>query len=102
MGFLFQIFLLIIVAKWLLSFFSDSPQAPGRTSSRKARREQARARRALPAAMCRCLGRMLVDGIFQRDFPVIQGAILFIVIAVFAVNLLTDLLYRAFDPRVKA
>ncbi|CAM5193239.1 hypothetical protein ARD30_13095 [Bosea thiooxidans] len=48
------------------------------------------------------LGRMLVDGIFQRDFPVIQGAILFIVIAVFLVNLLTDMLYRAFDPRVKA
>ncbi len=48
------------------------------------------------------LGRMLVDGIFQRDFPVIQGAFLFIVIAVFAVNLLTDLLYRAFDPRVEA
>jgi len=48
------------------------------------------------------LGRMLVDGIFQRDFPVIQGAILFIVIAVFVVNLMTDLLYRALDPRVKA
>jgi peptide/nickel transport system permease protein len=48
------------------------------------------------------LGRMLVDGIFQRDFPVIQGAILFIVVAVFAVNVLTDLLYRLFDPRVKA
>jgi peptide/nickel transport system permease protein len=48
------------------------------------------------------LGRMLVDGIFQRDFPVIQGAILFIVVAVFLVNLLTDLLYRAFDPRVEA
>lgn len=47
------------------------------------------------------LGRMLVDGIFQRDFPAIQGAILFIVIAVFAVNLLTDLIYRVFDPRVK-
>jgi peptide/nickel transport system permease protein len=47
------------------------------------------------------LGRMLVDGIFQRDFPVIQGAILFIVIAVFVVNLLTDLVYRVFDPRVK-
>jgi peptide/nickel transport system permease protein len=47
------------------------------------------------------LGRMLVDGIFQRDFPVIQGAILFIVIAVFVVNLLTDLIYRVFDPRVK-
>ncbi|WP_439498647.1 ABC transporter permease [Bosea sp. (in: a-proteobacteria)] len=47
------------------------------------------------------LGRMLVDGIFQRDFPVIQGAILFIVIAVFTVNLLTDFIYRVFDPRVK-
>ena len=48
------------------------------------------------------LGRMLVDGIFQRDFPVIQGAILFIVIAVFFVNLLTDMLYRVLDPRVEA
>jgi peptide/nickel transport system permease protein len=48
------------------------------------------------------LGRMLVDGIFQRDFPVVQGAILFIVVAVFVVNLLTDLLYRAVDPRVDA
>ena len=48
------------------------------------------------------LGRMLIDGIFQRDFPVIQGAILFIVIAVFVVNLVTDMLYRAFDPRVEA
>jgi peptide/nickel transport system permease protein len=47
------------------------------------------------------LGRMLVDGIFQRDFPVIQGAILFIVIAVFVVNLITDFIYRLFDPRVK-
>jgi len=47
------------------------------------------------------LGRMLVDGIFQRDFPVIQGAILFIVIAVFGVNIATDFVYRLFDPRVK-
>ncbi|MBX3540213.1 MAG: ABC transporter permease [Chelatococcus sp.] len=47
------------------------------------------------------LGRMLVDGIFQRDFPVIQGAILFIVIAVFAVNLCTDFVYRILDPRVQ-
>ncbi|WP_108660937.1 ABC transporter permease [Acuticoccus kandeliae] len=47
------------------------------------------------------LGRMLVDGIFQRDFPVIQGAILFIVVAVLTVNFATDLVYRLFDPRVK-
>jgi len=48
------------------------------------------------------LGRMMVDGIFQRDFPVIQGAILFIVLCVIAVNLFTDLLYAWLDPRVAA
>lgn len=48
------------------------------------------------------LGRMMVDGIFQRDFPVIQGAILFIVLAVIVVNLLTDALYAWLDPRVSA
>lgn len=46
------------------------------------------------------LGRMMVDGIFQRDFPVIQGAILFIVLAVIVVNLVTDTLYAWLDPRV--
>jgi peptide/nickel transport system permease protein len=46
------------------------------------------------------LGRMMVDGIFQRDFPVIQGAILFIVLAVILVNLVTDALYAWLDPRV--
>lgn len=48
------------------------------------------------------LGRMMVDGIFQRDFPVIQGAILFIVLAVILVNLVTDALYAWLDPRVSA
>jgi peptide/nickel transport system permease protein len=48
------------------------------------------------------LGRMMVDGIFQRDFPVIQGAILFIVLCVIAVNLFTDVLYAWLDPRVAA
>jgi peptide/nickel transport system permease protein len=46
------------------------------------------------------LGRMMVDGIFQRDFPVIQGAILFIVLCVIVVNLITDALYAWLDPRV--
>ncbi len=48
------------------------------------------------------LGRMLVEGIFQRDFPAVQGAVLFIVAAVLVVNLLTDLLYAVLDPRAKA
>ena len=48
------------------------------------------------------LGRMLVEGIFQRDFPAVQGAVLFIVAAVLLVNLVTDLLYAVLDPRVQA
>jgi len=47
------------------------------------------------------VGTMIVEGIFNRDFPVIQGAMLFIVASVLIINLLTDLSYAAIDPRVK-
>lgn len=47
------------------------------------------------------LGRMVVDGIFGRDFPAIQGAILFIVLVVLLVNLATDLIYAYLDPRIQ-
>ena len=47
------------------------------------------------------LGTMIVDGIFQRDFAVIQGALLTVVLAVVVVNLLTDLAYAALDRRVR-
>jgi peptide/nickel transport system permease protein len=47
------------------------------------------------------LGTMIVDGIFQRDFAVVQGALLTVVLAVVAVNLLTDLAYAALDRRVR-
>lgn len=47
------------------------------------------------------VGTMIIDGILNRDFPVIQGAMVFIVTAVLLVNLLTDLSYAAIDPRVK-
>jgi peptide/nickel transport system permease protein len=46
------------------------------------------------------LGRMLVNGIFRRDFPVVQGAILFIVLSVLLVNLVTDLIYAFLDPQI--
>jgi len=46
------------------------------------------------------LGRMLVEGIFQRDFPSIQGAILVIVFSILLVNLATDLSYFALDKRI--
>jgi peptide/nickel transport system permease protein len=47
------------------------------------------------------LGRMIVEGIFQRDFPVVQGGILIVVFLVLIVNLLTDLSYSALDKRIK-
>lgn len=47
------------------------------------------------------LGRMIVDGIFERDFPVVQGAILVVVLGVLIVNILTDLSYALVDRRVR-
>ncbi len=47
------------------------------------------------------LGRMVVEGIFERDFAPVQAAILVIVLGVLLVNLLTDLSYAALDKRIK-
>ncbi|MNR20060.1 Dipeptide transport system permease protein DppB [compost metagenome] len=47
------------------------------------------------------LGRLVVDAILRRDYPVIQGVILLFSFMYVLVNLLVDLLYRAFDPRIK-
>jgi peptide/nickel transport system permease protein len=46
------------------------------------------------------LGRLLVDAIFARDYPVIQGCLLFVAGTYVLVNLIVDLLYPIFDPRV--
>jgi len=46
------------------------------------------------------IGSMVIDGIFNRDFPVIQGAMLFIVLCVALINLAVDLLYTVVDPRI--
>jgi len=47
------------------------------------------------------IGRLLVDSIFARDYPVVQGALLFITAIYVGVNLLIDLSYPLFDPRVR-
>jgi ABC-type dipeptide/oligopeptide/nickel transport systems, permease components len=47
------------------------------------------------------IGRLLVDAIFARDFPVIQGTLLFIVSIVLIVNLITDIAYMILDPRIR-
>jgi peptide/nickel transport system permease protein len=48
------------------------------------------------------LGRLLVEAIFQRDYPVVQGVMLFVALIYVVVNLLVDLAYPFFDPRVTA
>lgn len=47
------------------------------------------------------IGRMAVDGILTKDFPVVQGTVLFAAIVYVTVNLAVDLLYSAIDPRIR-
>jgi peptide/nickel transport system permease protein len=46
------------------------------------------------------LGRLLIDAIYARDYPVVQGSMLFIAFIYVMVNLLVDLVYPLLDPRV--
>jgi len=47
------------------------------------------------------LGRLTVDSILTRDFPMIQGVVLFAALAVVATNLTVDLTYAVLDPRIR-
>jgi ABC-type dipeptide/oligopeptide/nickel transport system permease component len=47
------------------------------------------------------VGRLLVDSIGSRDYPVVQGVVLLLSVAFIAINLLTDLLYAVIDPRIR-
>jgi len=47
------------------------------------------------------MGRFLFDAINQRDYPVIQGVNLLVVVTVVAVNLAVDALYAVLDPRIR-
>src|SRR6266478_745273 len=46
------------------------------------------------------IGQLMINSIFQRDFPVVQGVTLVFAIMVVLTNLLADLSYAALDPRV--
>src|SRR6266540_4293654 len=48
------------------------------------------------------LGRLMLDAISARDYPVIQGVVVVSVLFVVVLNLLVDVLYSAVDPRVRA
>ena len=47
------------------------------------------------------VGRLLLDAIFQRDYPVVQGVILLLGAIFMTLNLCVDLLYVALDPRLR-
>ena len=47
------------------------------------------------------VGSLLMTAISNRDYPVIQAAVVWMVLAYFVVNLLTDLSYRRFNPRIR-
>lgn len=47
------------------------------------------------------IGRLIVDGILKKDFPLVQGAILLTAVVYLFVNLLTDISYGIIDPRVR-
>ncbi len=47
------------------------------------------------------VGSLLMTAINSRDYPVIQAAVVWMVLAYFVVNLLADLSYRRFNPRVR-
>ncbi len=47
------------------------------------------------------LGRLIIGAVLSRDFPVIQGGLLFLALIYLAVNIAVDLLYAVIDPRVR-
>ena len=47
------------------------------------------------------LGKMTIDAVFQRDYPVIQAVVLVTATAYIAINFLVDLLYSLIDPRIR-
>ncbi len=48
------------------------------------------------------IGRLMVDSIKSRDYPVVQGGVLLIAIAFSIVNLIVDIIYGFVDPRIKS
>jgi len=47
------------------------------------------------------IGRLALEAIFKRDFPVIQGTVLFMAVMFVMMNVIVDLLYGVIDPRIR-
>ena len=46
------------------------------------------------------VGKLVMDSITARDYPVIQGFVLIMAVIYVLINLATDILYRVIDPRI--
>jgi ABC-type dipeptide/oligopeptide/nickel transport system permease component len=47
------------------------------------------------------IGRLLFEGIFQRDFPLVQGVVVMAGFMIVGINLVVDILYAFIDPRIR-
>jgi peptide/nickel transport system permease protein len=47
------------------------------------------------------IGRLLVEAILSRDYPVVQGVVLVVATMFIFVNLIVDILYSYLDPRIR-
>jgi len=47
------------------------------------------------------LGRLIIDGILNKDFPMVQGVVLVVAVSYVLVNLVVDLVYAVLDPRIR-
>ena len=47
------------------------------------------------------IGKLLVDAVLKRDFPLVQGIVVLYTVIVILINLLVDVLYVYIDPRIK-
>jgi len=47
------------------------------------------------------IGWMILNGIYQRDYPLVQGGVLFVAVVFVLINLLVDVTYAYLDPRIR-
>jgi len=47
------------------------------------------------------LGRLFLFGIYQRDFPLIQGGVVFVAVVFSLINFAVDLLYGVLNPKIR-
>ena len=47
------------------------------------------------------IGRLAIQSIFDRDYPITQGVVLIVAVTFVFINLIVDILYRFFNPKIK-